>query len=368
MPNWRVDEVAELLTGNSTIPESDLEKARILAFLLRRKHGVDLRNYKKEDRPDMVGQKRRANELAREIIVATKRGRISEGELRNIGRSVLLAQMKPSILLDGLLNNRQRKWASIGARMKRRKVRDIEISDFSFLSNPRETISNLAAIAEAEAECLTASIDFKDLVCQDIGPWLVLAVARGQMVPIFTGGAISNSMSKVITALDLERPLRFSLSPVWDKEQDIWAFPLKRRRPAGSSSSPDFLLDPQDDEKVADQLCFQIDRWLGESVGQKLTFNGLRLVKKIVGETLDNAERHSRPEFPNDGDWMVSGMMVRREEAEKSTFHCQLAFLSIGSSISDTISTCPPQIAEGMDAYIKNTEVLWQGQVSLTTT
>ena len=352
MTQWRTEEVATLLGGKGTRQGSKLERARVTAFIKRRRLGLDLRSVPKKKRSAFVGHKRHANSQARKVIVSAKRGRITERELRNIGRQTLMAKYRPSLLLGGLLPKREDRWINMATRFRRRRKEAINVQNFSFLHDPNAAIRSLARIARAEAEAVTASIDFNDERCDDIGPWLVLAVLRNDMASIFTGGGISNSVSKVVSALELDDALAMTVSPIWSVEKDIWAYPIKRRRPAGSSTSINFLLDPQAAEKLGDQLCEEVDRWLGEIVGQNLTTVGRRTVKTIVGETLDNAERHGRPDFPDDGDWMVSGMMVRRGPVEAPKFQCQLAFLSVGSSISETIATCPDGIRSNMEEYV----------------
>lgn len=79
---------------------------------------------------------------------------------------------------------------------------------------------------------------------------------------------------------------------------------------------------------------------------------GRRLVLKIVGETLDNAERFSRPEFPNDGDWSISGYMRRQGDGDDARFTCQLAFLSVGASINSSVQGCDSKTKAKMDAYL----------------
>jgi hypothetical protein len=233
-----------------------------------------------------------------------------------------------------------------------REHRKLDIKQFSFFDNPTGTMRGLRAIAAAEAECLSGRINFLDDDCLDIGPWLVLAVMRRDMMPVFTGGSIGNDLSAVIRALGLNTALRFSLSHAGSETDGIWAFPLRSRRAAGSSTSPTVHLDPQSKEEVADELCSAIDRWLGHGSGKILSSLGRRLVLKIVGETLDNAERFSRPEFPNDGDWSISGYMRRQGDGDDARFTCQLAFLSVGASINSSVQGCDSKTKAKMDAYL----------------
>jgi hypothetical protein len=85
---------------------------------------------------------------------------------------------------------------------------------------------------------------------------------------------------------------------------------------------------------------------------QKLSSQGRRLVLKIVGEALDNAERHSRPES-NDGDWAITGFLTKELPGGRNLFRLHVAFLSVGSSIASTVSTAPAPTKKQMDIYVK---------------
>ncbi|WP_146010357.1 hypothetical protein [Acidimangrovimonas sediminis] len=354
--SWRVEDIDQLLSYDRVGNSEFLERARITAFLRRRWiSGNDrLRQASSKQRHAILSRRQHGKALARKVIVAAKRGQLPEKAVRNIHRELLLGSYKPSVLLGGLVKNREKAWLSVPKRIKVRQSQQVTVSNFSFLENPSATIKTLASIANSEAQCLAASIDFTDEHCLDIGPWLVLSVMRQDMLPIFVGGAISNSMSKVMAALRLDETLSMQVLPVWSGKQDIWAFPVKQRRPPGTSTSPTLQLEPQTKEKTGDELCDAIDEWLATCVQQELSRVGRRLVKTIVGETLDNAERHSNPiQFPDDGDWMVSGMTVRRGPDNSPSFQCQLAFLSVGSSVAETIDTCPSEIKDRMDRYVR---------------
>ena len=328
-------------------------KARTAAYLLRKRKKRPLKGVRSiHKKKSLIAHNREVDRLARRLIVAAKRTRSDSMIYENAPRQALLAKRKQSILLDGLLTDRSVRWVSIPNRIRSRETRRIEVVDFCFLTNPERTIENLCEVAMAEAECLAAQIDFSDEHCQDIGPWLALAAMRPDMARIFTGGRISNAMSKVIKALNLHKPLNFSFNPNKDGDADVWAFPLKSRRPAGSSTSETRQLDPQAKEKVGGELCNAINSWLSACVNQELSQSGIRYVKTIVGECLDNAERHSRREYENDGDWMITGFMARRNELSKSLFKCQLAFLSVGASISETILDGPDSTVREMEEYV----------------
>jgi hypothetical protein len=359
MQKWTIEEAQTVInsTGNqSSYPFSVQERvsvARIAAFLYRRQYKRQLQGASKRGQLALRAVNRRVDDIARKIIIDAKRA-IGLKPAASCTPALLLSKRKDSILLDGLLPDREKRWVSLASRLKTQQIKHISISNFSFLSNPKETMNALTSIAEVEASCLSAQIDFLDQTCADIGPWLVLAKMRQDMAPIFSGGAISNQVSKVIEALRLKDQLRFNINPSWDGATDIWAFPLHTRRAAGTSTSPTYQIDPQAKEKAGDALSGAISEWLSTCADQELSDEGRRLVKKITGECLDNAERHSRREFENDGDWMLTGFMERLEDDQDghSKFRCQLAFLSVGSPICETIQDCAETTLRDMNSYV----------------
>lgn len=364
MPKWTLEEARTVIesTGNHRwYPEHLREKiasARIAAFLYRQRNkrkltvrSIGNTKAKRATNKALIAANRRVAQLARGIVLRAKRG-AGLKPVHDCHPTLLLARRKDSIFLDGILPHRRTNWVPLAARLKTQRTARLMVENFSFLRNPAGTMQALRAIAEAEQDCLSAQIDFMDTTCADIGPWLVLAMMRSHLAPIFTGGAISNQMSKVLDALRLKDQLRFSVTPSWEGERDIWAFPLHMRRAAGTSTSPTVQIDPQAKEKAGDALCAAINTWLSECADQELTAHGRRLVKKITGECLDNAERHSRREFENDGDWMLTGFMEKVRGADGHRFRCQLAFLSVGSSISETVQDCAPETLDAMNRYV----------------
>jgi hypothetical protein len=359
MQDWNLDEVSDVIEAISndrwypTSVREDVTSARILAFLYRQAYRRKISDASVRDRFSARAHNKEVDRVARRLIVSAKQG-AGLTQTVSVHPAILMAKRKKSIFLDGLVPERNRRWVPISARMKTKTHERIDVEGFSFLSEPNKTMNTLKRIAEAEAHCLSGQIDFKDKTCLDIGPWLVLAMMRMEMVPIFTGGSISNQMSKIIDALRLHGPLRFTVRPQWDGEQDIWAFPLHMRRAAGTSVSPTYQIDPQAKEKTGDDLCSALNTWLDEAAGQELTLEGRRLVKKIVGECLDNAERHSRREYENDGDWIVSGFMERTTNGNgEKKFQCQIAFLNFGSPISETVQDCADETRAVMDRYVQ---------------
>lgn len=286
--------------------------------------------------------------------MAAKRGLLSDKEKHRMAHRLFAYEYRRSKLLDDLFPARQAEWVHSSKRLRNRTNQKLSIGNFSFFSDPIGTIRQMRTLTVAEAKCLSASVNFTDKTCLDIGAWLVLSAMRSDMAPVFTGGTMPNELSRVLSALQLDVALGMNVNPVWPNQQDIWAFPVHRRRPAGTSTSENLHLEPQSKEKAGDALCLAINRWLTLVANQELSRSGRRHVMGVVGETLDNAERHAdHINHPDDSDWMLSGMMVRRKTDGVEKFDCQLAFLSIGQSIAQTIATCPPKLARKMEQYIR---------------
>lgn len=356
--NWTLEDIERIETPLdrdewlSPDQQERIRVARLSAFKTHRRLSQPISRLKGDKKRSVVGANRWAVELGRKTVNAARKRSVKPSS-EHLTPTLFTSRYAQSILLNGLVPDRRKNWVSVATRLKTRVRDEIDVTDFSFLTHPVRTMAMFAKIAEAESKALAVRVNFDDPKCTDIGPWLLLSVMRQKMAPIFTGGRMENSLSKVISELQLDTALRMQVSPLFSDEKEIWAFPVQRRREAGSSSKDNnFHLPPQKAEKVGDELCAAVNVWIDECVGQELTRSGRNLVKKIVGESLDNAERHSRPEHENDGDWMTSGFMARRQRDDgKSLFRCHLAFLSVGSSVAETVATCDPKIRQQMDNY-----------------
>lgn len=364
MAAWHIDEIEDILSldqldrGLESGKRRDVQNARVLAFLLRRRLSRTIpASAAKKEKTKILADRSLARRLARKLIVQAKRGKDVDYDTATL-RKVLIAHQKPSVLLDSFVANRERRWVPMAQRLRARKRSAVEVKDFTFLKHPNNTIRLLREVAEQEATVLSSQIHFLDKECLDIGAWLIMAAIRQEMAPIFTGGAISKELIRVITALEMSSALRMNLPPPDPKRgaSQVWAFPLRSRRPAGTSTSKTQFLDPQDAEEVATDLCEAISSWLTECAGQCLNLDGRRNVLQLVTETLDNAERHSRPEYENDGDWMMTGFMSVSGTESERRFNCQIALLSVGSPISETVRQCDAQTAEKMETYVKSHE------------
>jgi hypothetical protein len=247
-----------------------------------------------------------------------------------------------------------KKFETSAIKRKRRTGRvAIELKDMSFTHNPRETMNRLGQLAEMESGASAINIDFHDTHCLDVGPYLLLSTIKKGMPDFFMGGEISSPMSKVMSALELDQELGIWVPVPQDMHTDVFPFPVHRRRESGSTESDTRYIDKQTHEKVAGNLKSAIDNWLGITTEQKLNLRGRRSVYKLVTETLDNAERHGDLlEHQNDGDWIVAGFMAKRGEGDQEYYRCHLAFLSTGTTISETIQTTPEPTKSKLDGYV----------------
>lgn len=266
-------------------------------------------------------------------------------------KPVLLFRFRPSPILDTMLPLRRQQWLGVLNRTRKAKVAELRLENFSFLENPDRTLEYIKSIGEMEAKEPVAHLHFQDDYCVDIGPYIVLAEIWPSITPIFDRGRMMPSLQKVIRAVGIHRQLGMNLRAATD-EKDIYAFPLQRRRPADSSRSENLNLEPQRRERVADGLCDAIDKWLAQpEISQELTVEGRAWISNIVGELLDNAERHSRPKT-KDGDWSIAAFMARRQEADGTyVFRSYLGFLSVGATIAESLETAAPRVRSELNRY-----------------
>ena len=256
--------------------------------------------------------------------------------------------------MSGFFPERKRFWHSYHQRIRNKIVSIIDIKEFSFIDNPDEACEIIRKICEADCKAIDAKINFIDRHCLDIGAYMVLSEIVKHSIPVFTSGTIKPAIAKVVDAVDLRSDFRMGPLQLGDGHTDVWAFPQRSRRPAGTSKSETRFLDPQSSEKVSDDLVDEMDKWLGITVEHKFSPQGRALVRKIVGEVLDNAERHS-DESRGDGDWKIAGFMARREGPERREYYrCHLAFLSVGTSISDSLERSADRIKLSLRNYVSN--------------
>lgn len=265
-------------------------------------------------------------------------------------KDALLARHRDCEILDSFVANRKSQWRKLN---KRVRGKHIECKNFSFIDNPIETYEILRKITQAECEVVNLRIDFTDPHVLDIAPYMVFGLMRERMAPLTSGGNVTGPIIKVLEAVGLREFLKmrpFGRVPM----DDVWPFPLRQRRKAGTTNSKNIAMQPTTVEITADSIAEQVNSWLQKiDPPAELTEYGAGHIKGMVGEILNNAERHSKT--GGDGEWITAGFMARRnivvDEQKRSVHICHLCFFSPGRSISETISEGPQDIVEQIQRY-----------------
>jgi len=273
---------------------------------------------------------------------------------------MLFGRRISSPILDRLDPQRATRWKPIVSRRFKREPPRVQLGSLNFLDDPVGTMSEFAKISRAECDEVRSFLDFADAHCVDVGAYLVLAEIWPQLAKIFQGGRMSRPVQKVLSAIRLDQELDIGLQGVRDHE-DVWAFPTRHRRPRGTTTSASANLQPQEREKVADDLCDLIDEWLHVADDERgnedldrweLSPEGRSLIARMSGELLDNAERHSFP-GSTDGDWSMTAFMAARPSAEgKRELRCYMAFLSVGQSMAESMSGAPTELLNAAERYL----------------
>lgn len=268
---------------------------------------------------------------------------------------LMLREMRSSRLLDYIFEPRTRinGWKRLGDRGKGASNVDqqIKLSQFSFIDRPVETLASLREIAKAEASALKARIDFEDEYCLDVAPFMLLVECWNEMLPVFEGGKMDLPMQKVLAAVGIRYALGVDFQGV-DDFNDVWAFPLTRRRGSGSTKSHKRFIDVSTREEATDRFCDALDGWLDE-IDLQLTAKGTGWIKQLLGEILENAERHSDG-YRRDGSWSVSGFLAKREVNGEQRFVAQLAIVSLGDTFAESLDRASPDQKAQISSYIGN--------------
>ncbi len=290
-------------------------------------------------------------------------------------KELLISRYRSSPILDALVKDRDRKWRPILRRRSTKRMPSVILNNFSFLDNPDGTLSALIEIGETECYAARSALHFDDNFCLDAGSYLVLAEVWPQMARIFSGGRMQRSVQKVLEATGVGRHNNMALPAACadpdyktdGKHNDVWAFPLQRRRPARSSTSAAMHLAPQTRERITDRFCDTVNDWLGvPEIERELTQEGKGWLAAIIGELLCNAERHSQAGSV-DGDWSVTAFMAKRKEGDEDVFRCHMAFLSVGRSFAEGLSDASPEIRDFVDHYAANHARPGQSPATLAT-
>lgn len=267
----------------------------------------------------------------------------------------LLRKFRPSLVLDALYPQRESRWKLPPSRpsISTDAQQEIELRDFSFLDDPNATVGAFRKMAELEASERKAFLHFADDHCLDVTPYMLLSEFWHEMLPVFQGGGMKVPVQKVLVAVGLEEALRIMVGGVEDLK-DVWAFPMMKRRSTGSTTSRTRHSDTQTREAVGDQFCAAMDTWLSQpEINRHLNAEGRGWIKTIIGEILENAERHSDGER-RDGAWSIAGFMARRvdEESGGYSLKCHLGFVNMGDTFFESLERALPDTLAGVKAYV----------------
>lgn len=276
---------------------------------------------------------------------------IAYGQKPRLAKELLTWRFRSSPLMDSLVPDREAKWIP-PLRRDLSKFPALSLKNFSLVDNPADTLRMLREIVETEATACRALLHFEDDYCIDIGAYLALGEMWPAMASIYEGGKMKAPVQKALKAVGLGQHLGIRLGGA-KNTNGIWAYTLQRRRPRNTSASPSMLLEPQRREKVADGLCEAINKWLDlPEIERELSVAGRVWITSIVGELLDNAERHSAPET-KDGDWATCAFMAARREGTETFYRCYIAFLSVGATISESLATASPQMQQYLEQTVE---------------
>lgn len=301
--------------------------------------------------PVEASQKLNKKRFARHVTQRLKRKYKKGSRLPPLAKELLAARYRPNAILESLFPKRSQVWRTLPRRNSPANQLSLDVHTFSFVDDPVGTMKVLAQLVELEATAVSARVNFKFSHCNDIGPFLVLAEMMAGFAPILSGGQISTPVQKVIEAVGLRRALRMEfLGP--NDNRDVWAMPVQRRRAADTSMSDTRHLDPQRREVVCDMFCDNIDNWLASAdTNCELTDEARGRFKTIIGEILDNAERHSS--LTGDGSWTIAAFMARRVVDGQERYACHMAFVSLGTTFAEGLKSAAPGLRSSLAGYVE---------------
>lgn len=294
-----------------------------------------------------ASRKRYAKKKSRSVLRTFRKGKRPRLPLPLL----LSKRYSENKLAGGLLPGRKELWLPILQRRHSEKFNQIALKDFSFIDHPQHTLDLLREILVFEANAIEAQLHFDDEYCVDVSAYLTLAEMWPYLANVFRGGRMALPIQKVVEALQLRKDLKMKF-PGLKNVDDVWAFPKQQRRPAGSSRSAERFLEPQTREKVVDEFCDAFDEWLETAADElELSPQGKARFGEIIGELLDNAERHSSPPG-KDGGWSTAAFMAKRTEDDKDIYRCHMGFLSVGASIAESLALATIDTRARINKYL----------------
>lgn len=279
-----------------------------------------------------------------EIVRKPKKYSADRARLTTNDLVLYMREKRDSKVLDHLYPERKRPeiWIKYSKRKKSSNGESSEINlhNFSFLDEPEKCLEGITQIAKYEAKERKVRINFKDKYCRDIVPYMLLTEFWDEMLPVFKGGEMRIPMQKVLAAIGIEEDLNVGFPGIKDFE-DVWAFPLTRRRRTGSSGSKNIYFDVPSRDHASDRFCEALDEWLNRpEINLELTQRGRGHIKELLGELLENAERHSDGDR-KDGSWTVAGFLAKRKVDEKERFIAHIGIVSLGDTFAESLKRAP---------------------------
>ena len=245
----------------------------------------------------------------------------------------------------GALNKKRSpdQWIS-GSKRKKILFNTIEISNFSFIDYPDDTLLYFKKIAEYESYVKEAHVNFMDDYVLDIAPYLLFGIIQKDMYPFMINGKIKSGITCVIEKLELDKFIGITIE-AHNQNPNVFALPLiyKPRRSLTFSTNVSTL------EIDISRLVTKIDEWLSKlEHPMMLTDEGKMCVQTFSGEILDNAQRHSIQN--QEGNWYMAGFM----EYRNGHYSCCLSFVNTGLPIYETISNTENEVVkQNLELYLK---------------
>jgi len=269
---------------------------------------------------------------------------------------VLLHKKRPSVVLDSLNPARNSTWKHPIARASRYKVgQSLCLRDLSLINRPLETIEQLTKLATAESQGFDVQLDLLDSKATDVSPYLILNQFWDAMAPIFWGGKISRDVLPFLEATQLRHALHVSSGHMTDGASRVFPFHVRSRRKTGTSQSINQYLDVQTNEEKAQEVVEFICQHYQALEGCPFHSDRHGYVLKMVGELLDNAEKHAHA--CGDASWSIAGGLIGNHDAhygeELPRVLLSLAIVSVGRTICENMLEAPPVTQRLLEPYLK---------------
>lgn len=306
----------------------------------------------------MVPRERARHRRAIEAIVRKdKTYDARRASLRKEDLILLLRPIRPSKVLDCVYPERNRPgtWLRFENRTAGNDDAPIQmdLKNFSFIDDPVSTLEGFRRLGEYEAFAHSVRLNFKDEYCLDVVPYMLLTEFWSDMLPIFRGGEMLLPVQKVLAAIGIEEDLKVGFAGISDFD-DVWAFPLTRRRRPGDSRSRSIYFDVPTRDYASDRFCDAMNEWLMRpEIDLELTDSGRGKIKVLLDELLENAERHSDG-LRRDGSWTVAGFLAKRKAADDDVFIAHIGIVSLGDTFSESLDRASDVQKGKIGGYLKN--------------